>query len=146
MEPGKEFRFPNLKRDEYTVTSPETTEYNCIAWAANDSTRWWEPNFYWPTDIPSEISIESFKSLFELLGYEECVSPELEPDFEKIAIYLDDDLLPCHAARQLTNGHWTSKLGDWQDIEHQTLTALENSQLMKSPYGFVALIMRRPRS
>jgi hypothetical protein len=26
---------------------------------------------------------------------------------------------PTHAARQLPNGKWTSKLGRWQDIEYE---------------------------
>ena len=143
LEPDREFRFPNLKRNEYQVTSDETTSYNCIAWAANDSTRWWEPEYYWPVEVTEEISLESLRSVFEQLGYEECGTADFELDFEKIAIYVDDELYPCHAARQLSTGNWTSKLGDWQDIEHETLDALESTPFMKSPYGTVALIMRR---
>ena len=30
-----------------------------------------------------------------------------------------------HIARQLPNGRWTSKFGNWEDIEHTTLAALD---------------------
>ena len=40
-----ESSFPNLKADGYQVTSPQSLEYNCIAWAAGDNTQWW-----WPDD------------------------------------------------------------------------------------------------
>jgi hypothetical protein len=32
----------NLTDENHEVTSPKTIEYNCIAWAANNSTRWWQ--------------------------------------------------------------------------------------------------------
>lgn len=95
--------------------------------------------------MPSEISLENYKSVFEHLGYVECSTSDFEVGYEKIAIYVDDDFVPCHAARQLVNGNWTSKLGDWQDIEHHSLYSLESSPFMESPYGTVALIMRRSR-
>ena len=42
----------------YRITSPKDRAYNCVAWAAGDSVRWWEPgasghivdgvSYYWP--------------------------------------------------------------------------------------------------
>lgn len=29
-----EQQFPNLARSGYTITSPDTIDYNCVAWAA----------------------------------------------------------------------------------------------------------------
>jgi hypothetical protein len=29
-----EQQFPNLASEGYLITSPDTTEYNCVAWAA----------------------------------------------------------------------------------------------------------------
>jgi len=56
--------------------------------------------------------------------------------FEKVAIYaLDGE--PTHAARQLSDGTWTSKLGKDIDITH-TLRALEGST-----YGQVAAYLKR---
>jgi hypothetical protein len=57
--------------------------------------------------------------------------------FEKIAIYVLDEK-PQHAARQLPNGKWTSKLGQYEDIEHNALEGLEGSI-----YGYVACVMKR---
>jgi hypothetical protein len=45
-----------------------------------------------------------------------------------------------HAARQLPSGAWTSKLGDWEDIEHNALSGLESSF-----YGRVSIILKRQR-
>ncbi len=146
LEPYKEVRFPNLNRDEYRVTSPASDRYNCIAWAAGDADNWWWPDpdpdsdSYWPATAPREETLASFRTVFESLGYRECATAEPEPGFEKVAIYAKDDL-PTHAARQLPNGSWTSKLGEWQDIEHQSLNALTG---MASIYGEVALLLRRP--
>jgi hypothetical protein len=44
-----------------------------------------------------------------------------------------------HAARQLTDGTWTSKLGREIDITH-TLPGLEGGE-----YGRIAMYMRRPQ-
>ena len=78
--------------------------------------------------------------VFEGLGYQECATDELEVGFEKVAIFAWDDGQPTHVARQLENGRWTSKLGNWEDIEHQKLHALGGTASM---YGVVKLIMRR---
>ena len=29
--------------NDYSITSPTEISYNCIAWAANEDTRWWWP-------------------------------------------------------------------------------------------------------
>lgn len=149
LEPYQEAFFPNLNRVEYRVTSDASTRYNCIAWAAGTDADWWWPDpdpdsdTYWPAAVAPEETLESFRAVFESLGYRECATDELEPGFEKVALFVDADGLPTHAARQLTNGNWTSKLGRWQDIEHQFLDALAGNA---SLYGEVALLLRRPRN
>jgi hypothetical protein len=148
LEPAREARFPNLNRTEYRVTSAETEDYNCIAWAAGDSSQWWWPNpdDYWPDTAPREETLDSFRAVFEAMGYQECATADFEVDFEKIAIFVDSDGVPTHAARQLDDGAWTSKLGDWEDIKHDSLNALENAPFMNSLYGTVSLFMRRRRN
>jgi len=135
--------FPSLNESGYTVTSPETTDYNCIAWAANQTDAWWWPDSfnlgYWPPEIPRKESIDAFIKAYGLLGYVICENSQLETDFDKIAIYIDSSGKPTHAARQLTNGRWTSKLGQLEDIEHNTLDSLSGSE-----YGTVSVIMKRP--
>ena len=145
LEPWKEASFPDLGRSDYKVTSDESPEYNCIAWAAGDTSRWWWPisPYYWPPEVPMEESLESFQIVFESMGYLECGTSALEQGYTKIAIYVNNVGEPTHAARQLDDGNWTSKLGTWEDIEHDSLQTLEGSA---SLYGTVALILRRPRT
>lgn len=57
--------------------------------------------------------------------------------FQKVAFFVGANGVPTHAARQLPSGLWTSKLGEWEDIEH-TLHALEGDI-----YGTVALLLKR---
>lgn len=74
--------------------------------------------------------------LFEQLGYRVCSDSGLEEGYEKIAIYALEGSA-THAARQLENGKWTSKLGENIDVEH-TLMGLEGPV-----YGEVVKILKR---
>lgn len=132
--------FPNLDRQKLQITSPETNKYNCIAWAAGDIERWWWPDAfgygYWPISKRVE-SLLGFQLAFQSLGFQDCSDAELEGQFEKIALFCKGTD-PLHAARQLKNGLWTSKLGNGFDVSHD----LEG--LQGKSYGNVACIMRRP--
>ena len=136
--------FPQLAFTGYGMTSPQTPRYNCIAWAAGDTRKWWWPDpspfAYWPPSIPRENTMQRFVEAFGTLGYEPCSDPELEPDVEKVAVYADEDGSPTHAARQLPIGSWTSKLGREEDIEHHDLAGIEGEK-----YGHVAQLLKRPR-
>ncbi len=131
--------FPRLVGD-YQVTSPATAGYNCIAWAAGDETRWWwpdeQPDVYWPSGVPRELTIVAFIAVFRTMGYEVCASGELERGCEKVALYALNDV-PTHAARQLPSGRWTSKAGIFEDLEH-SLEGLEGDL-----YGRVVCLLRR---
>jgi hypothetical protein len=136
-----EVAFPNLQGTGYDITSPATPDYNCIAWAAGDTARWWWPNpwfYYWPQGSPLEETLAAFVQAFATLGFIPCDDDTVEPGFEKIAIYVNSQGKPTHAARQLHNGRWSSKLGREVDIEH-SLVGLTNSE-----YGSVAQILKRP--
>lgn len=143
MERRIEAVFPHLRHTNWEQKSPQTISYNCIAWAAGETSRcWWpieHPRYYWPEGILREETIERFIEVFQRLGYETCDDGELETGYEKVALYVDDLQVPTHMARQLETGVWSSKLGDWEDIEHHTLHGLENST-----YGHVASYMKRP--
>lgn len=134
--------FTNLRISGYSITSPETSEYNCIAWAAWDSEVWWWPDaqylYYWPPEIPRTETLEAFVKAFEIFGYRVCNSIAHEEGFEKVAIYTDTYGKPTHAARQLSSGNWTSKLGQLEDIEHSKLDDITVLQ-----YGSVGIIMKR---
>lgn len=133
--------FPYAESEGYSEQSPQNAEYNCIAWAAEDAENFWWPNSdnsYWPESAPEALNIAAFVEAYRTVGYDLCDNDQLESEFDKIAIYADGGM-PTHAARQLTNGRWTSKLGRDEDIEHHTLHALEGPI-----YGFVAKIMKLP--
>jgi hypothetical protein len=135
--------FPALAKGLYGITSPPDTHYNCIAWAVGDTERWWWPGAnleeeYWPDGLTREATVAAFQEAFTSLGYEVCEGEQFEPGFERIALFADPQGIPKHAARQLPNGHWTNKLGKWEDIEH----ALHD--LTGTIYGSVVLVMKRP--
>ena len=84
-----------------------------------------------------ESDVAAFVAAFSTLGYEPCTDGTLEDGFEKIAIYRSPSGIQ-HAARQLSTGKWTSKLGSLEDIEHATPAELEGSE-----YGQVVQYLRR---
>jgi hypothetical protein len=144
---------PNLKPKRYAITSFDEARYNCIAWAANDITqRWWphdpedaEEGLYWPPDVPTDRTIDAFVAAFGKRGYVPCGdNGSVEVDVEKIALYakkgLAGELVPTHAARQLSSGCWTSKLGSCEDIAH-----LGVDDIYCREYGEVVLYLKRPR-
>jgi hypothetical protein len=135
--------FPKLASASFRVTSDYDQGYNCIAWAAGVMhQRWWpledSDEAYWPAGVVCEATLEAFQAAFATLGYAPCGNEEPEVGVEKIALFADAAARPTHAARQLANGRWTSKLGKAEDIEHE-LHDLEGVL-----YGSVVLIMKRP--
>ena len=139
-----EQQFPNLAKAGYTITSTDTIDYNCVAWAAESDEEWWWPDAmgqeYWPEGAPREETLPAFVAAFNVIGYEICDTPSLELGFQKIAIYADEQNLPRHVARQLKDGSWTSKIGQYEDIQHRTLEALAG----KAPaYGRVVQLMKK---
>jgi hypothetical protein len=42
--------FPNLTDHHHEITNPRTIDYNCIAWAASNTQRWWQPGGFWPIE------------------------------------------------------------------------------------------------
>lgn len=135
-----ERHFPNLRTDGFSITSPRDATYNCIAWAAHDTERWWWPTspYFWPESVPREESIDAFIRAYATIGFVPCENAVPEAGYEKVAIYADTGGVPTHAARQLPDGRWTSKLGGSEDIEHGTIRALEDSD-----YGRVAVTLAR---
>jgi len=116
--------FPHLEASLARRTSDKTPRYNCIAWAAGDHRRKWWPNAgkeaFWPHSVAGNATTAAFVDAFRTKGYTECADGTLEPGHEKVALYVDGNAVR-HAARQLVDGKWTSKLGDGPDIEHEIL-------------------------
>ena len=131
--------FPKASQD-CIAKSPQDPFYNCIAFAANKHGFWWPHGrrTQWPEDIPRKETPNSFYKLFQSLGYTNCKDGLHEEGFEKIAIYAAKDRKVTHAARQLPNGKWVSKLGTDIDIEHETVENLEGPH-----YGKVVRYLKR---
>jgi len=84
----------------------------------------------------------AFIAAYGTLGYVECADGSFEPGFEKVALYARNvpgiGWEPTHAARQLSDGCWTSKLGEFEDIEHFGVDAIADGS-----YGTVVCYLRR---
>ena len=132
-------RFPNLAAGGYHIKSSETPAYNCIAWTMGDVSRWWwpHPQAYWPENCPLEESITAFEAMFVSLGYVRGDGGDFELGKEKIALYALHGS-PTHAAKQMQDGSWISKIGQHKDIEH-TLRGLEGPR-----YGQVVSFFVKP--
>lgn len=98
------------------------------------------PEYHWPTGLPHNEQLQTFVQFFELHGYESATDGNVEPGYNKVALYAKDGEFR-HVARQMRNGRWTSKLGKLEDISHE-LDAIEGSG--DYGYGEVAVFMKRP--
>jgi hypothetical protein len=139
-----ESHLPHLSSSAYIIVSYQDRGYNCIAWAAGRTdVAWWPIDYgrpggiYWPPGVAEEETVEAFAAAFRTLGFTPCRDGDPDPRYEKVAIYADAGG-PTHAARQLSDGRWTSKLGDFEDITHQSLHDLEDGV-----YGNVAMFLCR---
>jgi hypothetical protein len=135
--------FPNLTDTNHTVDSPRSTRYNCIAWASGENdVRLWPQSLdhEWPDHVQNRIRIKAFTDLYASIDYEVCENGDLEPGFEKVAVYADKKNVPTHAAVQLETGRWSSKLGDLEDISHD-----DPGVIADGAYGTVVVYMKRPR-
>lgn len=138
--------FPNLAVAGYSPKSPPSAAYNCIAYAAGDEARKWEgyrqAGYYWPDNAKEGHTLDALVSAFGQIGYVACASDVLEAGFDKVALYVDQEGLWTHAARQCADGQWTSKLGNLEDIVHRTPQAIAGPD---PAYGEVACFMKRIR-
>jgi hypothetical protein len=133
---------PRLTAENYLPTSPATWTYNCVAWAVGVTDAWWWPihGRFWPQGAPREETMSAFFAALATVGFLPGTTAELEPELEKVALFAAG-ATPTHAARQLPNGWWSSKLGPAIDIEHSTLDAVAGGA-----YGDVVAILGRKRS
>lgn len=130
---------PKLTTQNFKCTSPDDGAYNCIAWAGDDQTNYWwpDPFAFWPVACLDE-TIANFVAAFKTRGYKVGKGVGSSKVVERIAIFALNGL-PKHAARQLSDGTWTSKLGPLWDISHQL------GALTGGAYGEVHSYMHRKR-
>jgi hypothetical protein len=134
--------FPNLTPANHRVIGPATDTYNCIAWACGDTKRWWQPGpkCHWPIACdPHDFTTDNLLAALTAVGFVACPDGLLESDFEKIAVYSLSAAEYTHVPRQLPSGLWTSKLGNWELIEHDTPEAVAGGV-----YGHIVQFMKRP--
>jgi len=142
-------RFPKISEQGFKVTSKIDVHYNCIAWAVGDTRRFWWPGvqgarstpYYWPAGIPYAKTIEAFTLAFATEKYEPCATGDLEKGVEKVALFALASGEPRHAARQLKDGTWTSKMGEDVDVCHNALEGMSGAV-----YGQPVMFFRRKRS
>lgn len=132
--------FPHLGRCQ--VLAPPTDRagtkgaYNCIAHSMKVYDRW-----VWPG-----THLADFNRLYRLRGYQR--SPRLDfsfdPALEKVVLYAkagNHGELECtHAARQLSDGSWSSKLGSGPLIRHPSPDSVDGPS-----YGRPIALYVRPR-
>jgi hypothetical protein len=140
-----EIDFPLLRIGQnYSIDSAETLEYNCLAWTVYSTVHSWDPEEvcggYWPPGVPKQNTVATWVAALQTQMYATCEDGKREQGFEKVAIFANADGEPTHAARQLQDGRWTSKLGDGHDITHADLVCLEGNY-----YGSVVQYLKRRR-
>ena len=131
--------FPKLSSEGFEIVERASYQYNCIAFAAGNTNRWWDHNrnHYWPEYAARSNSIESLKEVFVGMGFERCADSSREDGYRKVALYGEQGVWK-HAAVQTPSGRWRSKMGRGPVIEHRSPESLSDGQ-----YGHVAYYMRR---
>jgi hypothetical protein len=143
--------FPHLgKWEEHSLPTPPggpRPRYNCYAFAVGNNTQRWEPDpagqYYWPPTATRAYTVVAFIEAYQSppYHYEVCGDGSLERGYEKLAIYTDGFGFVKHAASQLSDGRWLSKLGDAEDIIHETPQSVAGAV-----YGQPVCYMRHPRT
>ena len=131
--------FPNLASEGFEIVEQPSERYNCIAYAADDTSKWWWPDGinYWPPWATLDDRMESLKEVFAGLGYEQCQNSDAEEGYQKVALYGFQDRFG-HAALQMPDGRWRSKMGQGPVIEHRSPESLSAGM-----YGDSTAYMRR---
>jgi hypothetical protein len=132
--------FPNSFLEPLEISSPETGDYNCLAWALNDNSKWYESedDYCWFDKIDRDNKLSTIQKIFEQIGFNLTRNSEYQVDIERVALFSTDNIDCSHLARQIGKNVWTSKLGSSYDVNH-TLRAIEDGI-----YGNPILFLERP--
>ncbi len=131
--------FPLLSSEGFEIVEQPSEQYNCIAYAADDTSKWWWPDGinYWPPWATETNRLDSLKEAFAGLGYEQCDRSDAEVVYQKVALYEVNGEMK-HASVQVLNGRWRSKMGQGPVIEHDSPESLSGGM-----YGNATVYMRR---
>src|SRR5262249_40151901 len=110
--------FPRL-REEFEVLAAASPSYNCIGWSLGFNNSW-----VWPVEAGQTVSLYHFDALYRYYGFTRVnkLAYRRQPDHDKVVLYAarraNGHITPTHAARQMPDGSWTSKLGSLPLIRH----------------------------
>ncbi len=115
--------------------------YNCIAWTVGNVGQWvWNPQ--WQTGNATSMS-----AMYQSLGYSRTSAGNtgLQLGFQKVAVYATfgarGGISITHGALQMSDGTWTSKMGQTPLVRHETANSVAGNQ---GVYGsVVAVFVRR---
>ena len=133
--------FPRLG-EEFEVLAPATVTYNCIGWSLGHTRSW-----VWPTVSGQPASLYHFDGLYRYYGFYRVAGLDYsrQPGLDKVVLYAsqqpDGRIAPTHAALQMTDGSWSSKLGSLPLIRH-----LHPNDVAGPSYGSPWVLYVRPRS
>lgn len=138
--------FPGLVIDpNFLITSDCTPAYNCIGWALGMNDVWVGLNHpinyawtWWPEEVPCNEDKETLISLFEYFGFTVCDNDSVEPDYDKVALYANEEGW-THAAKIIGDNVLHSKIGTAWDIHHSGGDTFANTE-----YGGIYAYMKRP--
>lgn len=135
--------WPSLNDEDFEFKSHFNPFYNCLAWAINVNTIFVTMNYFQKKhglDINNlDHSVNGYaKILEEFYNYLSCENGEYEKGFEKILLYGDNNNLWTHAARQIKEEMWVSKLGSCENIEHKNIECLNGNT-----YGEPKIFMKK---
>ncbi len=110
--------FPRLG-EEYEVLAPASSAYNCIGWSVGNTTSW-----VWPTQAGQVPRLADFDALYASHGFRRVAGLDYRrsPGLDKVVLYAmrrpDGSIALTHAALQLRDGSWSSKLGSLPLVRH----------------------------
>lgn len=126
--------FPNLTNESLQIKSRQTDDYNCVAWAVGIDDDWIQfKDEYGNLDV----NLSTYIKYFQALGFSITEDRAFVNGIHRIAIYYVSGEFK-HVSFQLADGIWASKMGDWEDIHHQTLESLVGPS-----YGTELTIMQK---
>lgn len=140
---GTNFEFTSLRTDRPEFY--DGNDYNCFSWAINKPDYWRSlggygfPELKGVDDSIFDDSVQSYVTIFGQYGFSVCQETKPEKGFVKIVLYGNDAGKWTHVARQLDNGEWTSKMGDYEDIKHIDVDCVGGGS-----YGKPLIYMKKP--
>lgn len=149
--------FPQLADDpHFKITSPQTVEYNCIAWAMGFEKRWVacfvpssahdndgmynhirERFVWWPKGVEMSMRKEALVDAFRAVGFEITDNQDYEDEYDKAVLYERDGNW-THASRIISDSVEHSKFGESWDGCHG------RDRFSDSNYGNPFAYMKRP--